>query len=880
MAPNCLHQLSRSTDGGFLAGHCPQCLYAVALESTLDQFAETEKSPPFTESTSAESEAFSFTPGWILADRFRLIAMIGRGGMGEVYRADDLKLGQSVALKFLPAAVSKNAEALRQLSSEVRLGRQVAHPNVCRLYDLAEAQGHHFIVMELIDGEDLASLLARIGPLASRKAMEIARDLCAGLAACHDRDVVHGDLKPGNVMIDGKGQARITDFGLSTVVGTGPEDRLIAGTLAYIAPEQLHGSGPSAQADIYALGLVLYEMFTGRRVHNVRTIDQLRLAMDSEPAPPSTITRLPSEIDEMILRCLERKPVRRARSAAEVATVFPSRDPIDAALAAGETPSPAMVAASEKVGDLSVRSGWSFLAAGLMSLLLTVAGAERFTAVGQTRLHENPEVLAARARGIAQTYSYSSSRVDEAYGFTTRGRLRSRNEPPSSDLAFFYRQSSRRLMAVESLRRISPTDPPLDVPGMATIGLDTAGRLRFLRALPERESEVSSAVGWETLFALASLDMRQFTRTDSDWIPPVPYQEKQTWTAKPSPGSNQIVRAALYRGRAVYFDVADDSTGRRSGVAREDRWSRYARSLYVALLVLSFVAAGLLARRNSRKGRSDLRGARRVAGWVLGCRLLFWIFSSDIGASEISAQVLVRGIGQALFESAQVWLAYVALEPFVRRRWPRWIISWNRLIDGRFADPLVGRDILVGGLFGILLALVEQLRGWSAVRLGVPASQPFPLTLEMLSGGGEVVAAIFYCQARALVFAFLGLFLFLLTRAVVNRPAIAGALWILAAALTWSRSDQLVTVLPVALTVAIVQAVLSLFAMVRFGLLASVMMYFAYLMLAIAPLTYDWRSWHGLGSVAALLTVGALLLFGFQAALARKPLFGRRILEG
>jgi hypothetical protein len=879
MAPRCPHHVSQSSDGAFLAGHCPQCLLGVALDSALET-VERNEGTAFSESSISTAEEFLFTPGTILGDRFRLVSRIGRGGMGEVYRADDLKLGQSVALKFLPADVSRNPEALRRLSREVRLGRQVAHPNVCRLYDLADAQGQHFIVMELVDGEDLGSLLARINRLPGRKAMELARDLCAGLAACHDREVVHGDLKPGNVMIDGAGRGRIMDFGLSTIIGTGPEERLIAGTLAYIAPEQLHGSGPSVQSDIYALGLVLYEMFTGRRVHDVGTIDQLRQAMDSQPAPPSTITRLPAQVEDMILRCLERKPVRRPRSAAEVAAIFPSRDPIDAAIAAGETPSPAMIAASEKVGDLSLSYGWSLLGAAIIGLFLAIGGAERFTAIGQANLRQSPGALAERAREMAASVAYPSRRADEAYGFTTRGRLRSRREPPNSNLAFFYRQSPGRLTPVESLRRIGPTDPPRDIPGMASIGLDTVGRLRFLYVLPS-ESSIDSAqpITWEKLFALASLDPRQFATTESRWIPPVPYEEKREWTANPPQDGRWAVRAALHGGRAVYFDVSDDWNGRLSPVsAQEDRWSVVAHGTYLILLGLSLIATSMLARRNIRKGWSDLRGARRVAGWVLACRLLYWLFSSDV--ADINTPVVMRAIGQAIFESAQVWLAYVALEPFLRRRWPRLTIGWNRIIGGRFGDPLVGREILIGGVFGILLLLVEGLRGWSGARLGLPALQPLPLTLEMLSGWPEVIAAIFYCQARALIYASLGFFLFLLLRAIVSNPVISGALWILAAALIWSPGEQPGLLLPVTLTVGVVQAVLSLFVMVRFGLLASMVMFFAYLILALAPLTHDVRIWYAISSFAPVLTVTGLLVFGFRTALGRKPLFGRRILEG
>jgi serine/threonine-protein kinase len=144
-----------------------------------------------------------------------MIGLLGQGGMGEVYRVDDLKLGQPVSLKFLPASLADDPERLDRFLAEVRLSRQVSHPNVCRVYDIGETDGSHFLTMEYVDGEDLATLLRRIGRLPGAKAHEIARQICAGLAAAHDKKVLHRDLKPSNIMIDGSGRARITDFGLA-----------------------------------------------------------------------------------------------------------------------------------------------------------------------------------------------------------------------------------------------------------------------------------------------------------------------------------------------------------------------------------------------------------------------------------------------------------------------------------------------------------------------------------------------------------------------------------------------------------------------------------------------------------------------------------------
>src|SRR5215471_16565538 len=216
-------------------------------------------------SSDALLDAGRFFPGSLLAERYRIVALLGKGGMGEVYRADDLTLGQPVALKFLPEEAANNATLLERFRGEVRISRKVSHPNVCRVYDVGEVDGQTFFTMEYVDGEDLASLLRRIGRLPQDKAIEISRQLCAGLAAAHGKGVLHRDLKPANIMLDGRGQVVITDFGLAGVADNIRGNEVRSGTPAYMAPEQIAGKEVTMRSDIYALGLVLYEVFTGKR---------------------------------------------------------------------------------------------------------------------------------------------------------------------------------------------------------------------------------------------------------------------------------------------------------------------------------------------------------------------------------------------------------------------------------------------------------------------------------------------------------------------------------------------------------------------------------------------------------------------------------------
>ena len=252
-----------STCGEILQGgrFCSACGVAVASDPLATQTVATStprrvssNGPPSSgvSHISSVGAAGRFAPGQMLAGRYRIVALLGRGGMGEVYRADDLVLEQPVALKFLPESLSDNSDALARFRGEVRIARQVSHPNVCRVYDLGETGGQYFLSMEYVDGENLDSLLRRIGRLPTDKGLEIARQLCAGLGAAHAKGVLHRDLKPGNVMLDARGQVLLTDFGLAGLAGQIEGAEVRNGTPAYMAPEQLAGEEVTVRSDIYS----------------------------------------------------------------------------------------------------------------------------------------------------------------------------------------------------------------------------------------------------------------------------------------------------------------------------------------------------------------------------------------------------------------------------------------------------------------------------------------------------------------------------------------------------------------------------------------------------------------------------------------------------
>jgi Tfp pilus assembly protein PilF len=256
-----------------------------------------------------------FVPGYVFAGRYRMITRLGRGGMGEVWRADDLILQTPIALKLI---FSTSHEGRERVLQEVRLARQITHPAVCRVFDVGEAEGEIFYSMELVRGEDLATLLRRAGRLSPEKVLDIGYQLCAGLAAAHAQGVLHRDLKPANVLIDEDGLIRITDFGIAIARDENAHQEL-AGTPAYMAPEQLQPGVPlSERTDLYSLGLVLYELLVGRQPFPDRP------GTSTHPQKPSLLVPdVDPRFEQVILRALAPDPRDRPPSAAAMAAKLP-----------------------------------------------------------------------------------------------------------------------------------------------------------------------------------------------------------------------------------------------------------------------------------------------------------------------------------------------------------------------------------------------------------------------------------------------------------------------------------------------------------------------------------------------------------------------------
>jgi serine/threonine protein kinase len=827
--------------------------------------------------------------------------------MGEVYRADDLTLGQGVAMKFLPDEAARDEGLLERFRNEVRMARRVSHPNVCRVYDVGDVDGQTFFTMEYVDGEDLASLLRRIGRLPPDKALDIARHLCAGLAAAHAKGVLHRDLKPANIMLDGRGQVVITDFGLAGVADDirGPEVR--SGTPAYMSPEQLAGREVSTRSDIYALGLVLYEVFTGKRAFAESAAKLLHAGADRTPSRPSSVVKdLDPIVEKVILRCLETDPASRPATALAVAASLPGGDPLAAALAAGETPSPQLVAASGETTGLRPRIAVACLLFVLLGLAAGVYLTIRYSAIEKMRLEQTPEVLAHRAREVVAQLGYPKKPADSAFGFEYDTNFRDSVEKESKTpanwdevlagrptmLQFWYRQSPD-LLDPDGYRDsfltpgiVSQDDPPTTLSSMANVKLDAKGRLMYLQVIPPQKDASpppTAPPDWSPLFSAAELDASKLQSAQPEWNSLGMADTRAAWTGV-WPGTTRPLRveAAAWHGKPVFFAMIGDWNKPWRMVtdhSAEERKNRASQMISVFLLTAMLAAGTLLARRNYRHGRGDREGALRLAGVMFALEIGIWLCRSHFVADFQTFGYLILAISGALLWAGAMWMLYLALEPWIRRNWPQAIISWSRLISGQLRDPVVGRDILFGVAFGILWLVIFQLSNIPLARLGAAPQ----LSGSAYMVGGRQALGQWLMQIPSSIFGTMQFFFLLLGLKVlvefISRQVGLKAVrsdWVAAVlfvgvflVMRGLTSTHLAVDLPVIL---LVWGILALIVL-RFGLVPLAVGAFTVDMLGNVPFTADFSAWYMSTAFLALLSVIVLAGWGFYHSVGGEPLW-------
>ena len=256
-----------------------------------------------------------------LAARYEILDALGEGGMGMVYRVRDRETAEILALKLLRPEIARDPAMMERFKNELRLARRITHKNVCRIHDFNRVGDLAYLTMEYVDGESLRPYLRRAGRLTPERTIDLARQIAAGLGEAHAQGVVHRDLKPENVMLGRDGLVKILDFGIARALGSDTAaTRTIAGTPEYMAPEQSQGKTVDQRADLYALGLILYECLTGRRAFSGATPVEVALKQLKErPLPPRKLMAdTPPHFEAIVMRCLEKEPARRFASAAEL----------------------------------------------------------------------------------------------------------------------------------------------------------------------------------------------------------------------------------------------------------------------------------------------------------------------------------------------------------------------------------------------------------------------------------------------------------------------------------------------------------------------------------------------------------------------------------
>lgn len=804
--------------------------------------------------------------------------------MGRVYRAEDLKLGQTVALKFLPPAMSNDPAWLARFFSEVRTAREVTHANVCRVHDIVEIpnpNGHsvHFLTMEYVDGENLSALLKRFGRLPTQKAIEMAAQITAGLAAAHSKGVLHRDLKPANIMVDGRGHAKITDFGLAVVASDGRLNE-VAGTPGYMAPELFTGGQASGRSDLFALGIVLYELFAGRQPWNTKVAKE---RLKTAPTPLRRYApKVPTDIERVIMQCLSSNVTDRPVSAAHMMQEFPAVDLVASAMAHGETISVDALTAAANETALPLVRAWILAGIALLGLVGCFFFAPKATTLGvappalsyDEMLRRSQELLRElhipdRAKNTAAWLQTNGSIAD--YWQTDPKKMVTAGEGP---LILTYRTYNDSLLPIQLSPRNLPTqtDPAANRPGMVSIDVDSSGHLIRLVNMPA-QSELNAQheaapTNWNAAFAAAGLDPKLMQEVTPTITPPVAMHEQKEWVGT-YPGHPDIpisFTASSWYGKFTYLRVMPP-WNKPLSVAKgliAATWSQI-------FLYLAFFATAIpLVRRNLAMRKGDTRGAYTLASGVF---LLFLAASfcgfAPTASPDATFSWLLTKLSYALLTAGIAWLGYVAMEPFARRRVPRLLISTALILKRQFTSLTVTRDILLGVSLGIACSGIEFALT-ALLKPLIPSIELWHVEPLLLGGPIPWLNTILILAGTVLVNTVLTIPVFVALRAVLKRSDLTAAILALILLLAHVSSHGEWS----SLLVEAVWASLLAYLIARVGALSAAVFVFVSKLLEQLPWTLDTSNWLAPPMYTGVAVVCALLAWSFYHAIGDQKAFG------
>jgi serine/threonine-protein kinase len=699
-------------------------------------------------------------------------------------------------------------------------------------------------------------------------------------------------------MIDGRGRVRITDFGLAGTVEELAAEGVIAGTPAYMAPEQQSTGTATVQSDIFSLGLVLYEIFTGKRATDVGPAPDPTKRGDSSRSDSSV--RIPSSVaggidpavERVILRCLERDPNNRPRSAYAVFGALPGGDPLAAAVAAGETPSPDLVANAGVEGSVPpLHAGIAVLVTILSFLGISAIQTPLFEGLGKP-----PSVLSARADEIltrvtghsAPRYSsdglrYSPEVKDSTSHADSLAAKKSKPTMKAARTKQYWRRWSPMPFNMENVHaaRSSLVDPPQAYPGSGEVVLDMGGRLLALEALPPSDADTSAQPppNWNALLDAAGRDPARVRAV----APPAHFTAHAdtivAWRLSDSTAAETTLVAAAIAGHIVRVDTftGKDPSGRLAVRANDEKPSVQGWFFLTFFLLVPFFGSLVLAANNIRAKRGDVRGALVVGISIAVFYLLEHLFATNVGEVGLFGILLSEfggtPMGHALLHATTMALAYLAIEPYMRRLWPSVLVSWARLVAGRIKDPIIGRDILVGAAAGAVISIaylgvqvLERRLGLSVDPMLLPSD-----TLDSMVSAPVILSSVSYAVAIAFLRATQFYTILVVLRFVLRRDlltVIGGFILFSLVSIDFS-SKGLMLEIPLVLVSSAIYLLIAL----RYGYVAAMVGLFISNISAILTWTLNLSSWVGPQTMFAWGILLALLGYGFLTAVGGKSIF-------
>jgi len=666
-----------------------------------------------------------------------------------------------------------------------------------------------------------------------------------------------------------------------------------------MAPEQIAGGEVSVRSDIYTLGLVLYEIFTGHRTFNAQTIKEMQNLHTS--AAPSSLTHhvvdLDPAVERAVLQCLEKNPDDRPTSALAVSAALPGGDPLAAALAAGETPSPELVAEAGSLKGMAPARALLLAFVGLAMLFGGSYWAGTMSITNFLPLDRRPEVLEDRARTLIAELGYTEDvyahPTDKAWGLFTWSSVISavgKNDTTGTPwlglksradaMSFWYRQSPDYLLprptgAPTFLRGpVGLSDPAVSKLGEIIVLLDAAGHLRRLEVMPNRFSTADTIVepDWMSLFIMAGLDSTRFTETRPRYQRFMTPDRRRAWIGSMAirPNTEIRVEAGSFEGRPVLFNVAASAALKSLGdpptvIERSTSW--YVGWLLQPLLILLVIfVSSRTARHNFKQGRADRRGALRLGSFSFGLFIVASILDSHTMFTWLWVDEIWAIIVGALFMGLASWSMYAAVEPLGRQVWPTMFISSSRLLSRprlQWLDPILGKSVLIGIIGGSLEFLVRA----PVRRLLTPLWSdefltPLYINMSLFQGQRHALATVLD-QALLLAFMFMFVVTLVLIRKMVHRIPLSLALTLL----VWTFLKGPGTMSDIGFN--LVSSIIMMVLLLRWGVVTLLISQIV-LNLSWQTRATDWTAWYAESAVIILVALTMLTGYGVWAAIGTR----------